>query len=204
MNEIAVKTKPDYKKILFKVSGIIIAVYWVLFSLCAIFTLVDKYYLYPIKYEKEINFYADFYKLDRGYVYSVINTESKFNKDAKSNKGALGLMQITPQTADYIASMKGVEVYNLYDTSTNIEFGCYYLRYLFDKFSNYTTVTCAYNAGEGNVILWLRNKEYSENGITITKIPFPETKEYVTKVKKSFKKYKKLYPYIVDKTVEFE
>ena len=67
--------------------------------------------------------------------------------------------------------------------------GCYYLKYLFDRFKNVNVVLCAYNAGEGNVRKWLKNKEYSLDGKTIKSIPFNETDKYVKKINKTYKKY---------------
>ena len=102
-------------------------------------------------------------------------------------------MQLTPATAQYVAKMKGQTEYDIYLPQTNLDFGCYYLKYLLVKFKNTDTAICAYNAGEGNVLLWLKNKDYSLDGKTLRKIPFKETSEYLKKVNLAQKKYKKIY-----------
>ena len=129
----------------------------------------------------------------------IINIESSFNPNAKSDKGAIGLMQITPKTGEYISKMLNVDEYDLYNPKTNIEFGGYYLKYLINRFQNTETAVCAYNAGEGNVSIWLNNPEFSDDKITLKNIPFTETNEYINKFKKTFTKYKKLYVDILDK-----
>ena len=132
-------------------------------------------------------------------VFSVIKTESNFKSNAESQAGAIGLMQITPKTADYIAEMLKISDYDLLDAYTNVWFGCYYLKYLLNKFSLLNVALCAYNAGEGNVALWLNNQDYSTDKINLSVIPFKETKEYLAKILKTYKKYSELYGNILDK-----
>jgi soluble lytic murein transglycosylase len=144
--------------------------------------------------------YSREYDLDPYLVFSVIKVESNFSLCAKSNKGALGLMQILPATAEYIADKLNIEDYDLFDSKINIKFGCYYLRYLLDKFNCADLVLCAYNAGEGNVNKWLNDKRYSNDKVSLVYIPFYETREYVKLVNKNFKIYKKIYADFVDKS----
>lgn len=124
-------------------------------------------------------------------LYAVIKVESGFNRRAKSNKGAVGLMQILPSTAEYVCP-EDTEI-NLYDPKINIYVGAKYLFYLFDKFKDEKVALAAYNAGEGNVITWLSDKEYSSDGKTLSYIPFGETRAYVEKVLKFKRLYKILY-----------
>ena len=159
----------------------------------------ERQVLYPKKYENIVVSNSYRYNLDPAIVYSVIKIESEFNKDAQSEKGAKGLMQITEDTGEYIAKMQGVESYDLSDAHTNITFGCFYLKYLLLKFENQDTALCAYNAGEGNVNSWLNNEKYSKDKKTLLNIPFPETRNYVKKINETFVKYKKLYENILDK-----
>ena len=161
-------------------------------------------YLYPIHYKEIVYEYADYYGIDRTLVFSIIKVESDFNQNAQSNAGAIGLMQITESTGKYIANMMQVENYDLKDETVNVEFGCYYLKYLTNKFKITDTAIAAYNAGEGNVSLWLKNSEYSNDGKTLKYIPFLETREYVKKINQTFSKYKKLYGNILDKNKNFE
>lgn len=179
--------------------SIIIALCWGFFAFCFIYRFVEKSYIYPLKYKEEILEKCDKYDLDVYLVYSIIKTESGFNRKAKSNKGAKGLMQITDDTATFIANNLKIEKYDLYNAETNIEFGCYYFKYLFNKFLSIDTSIVAYNAGEGNVSIWLNDKKYSDDGITLKGIPFNESKNYLEKITKNYKKYKNLYMDIVDK-----
>lgn len=183
------------KRILF----IIISVSIGYFSVCYGYVYVLKKHFYPLKYRQEVFDSANEFGLDKALVYALIKTESGFDKNALSDKGAIGLMQITERTGEFIAEKLGVYVYDLKDARTNIRFGCYYLRYLMNRFENQKTVLCAYNAGEGNVSAWLANTKYSLDGKTLYKIPFRETEEYIVKIEKSFTKYTKLYDKILDK-----
>ena len=162
-------------------------------------THFEKTFLYPLKHTDIIINSADQNDLDRALIFSIVNVESSFNANSKSPKGAIGLMQITPDTAEYIAKMKNVSAYDLYSPQTNVCFGCYYLKYLINKFISVETAIVAYNAGEGNVKAWLRNNDYSKDGITLTHIPFKESRNYLEKITKSFVKYNKLYGNILDK-----
>lgn len=155
---------------------------------------------YPIKYEEYVFYYADEFGVDRALVFSVIKSESGFDKNAVSSKGAVGLMQITSATGEYIADLLGEKNFDLTNENTNIKYGTFYLRYLLNKFVDVETALSAYNAGEGNVNKWLSNREYSANGKTLDKIPYAETQRYVEKTYKSFTKYQKLYGYLLDKS----
>jgi len=139
---------------------------------------------YPIKYQELISEYSQKYNLDPKFVASVINTESGFNKNAVSSSGAVGLMQIMPNTAEYIADLLNEDFSEdkLFEAETNIKYGCYYLNYLNNKFSDEKVVLCAYNAGETTVSKWLKNKENSNDGIRLSKIPYKGTAIYSDKI----------------------
>ncbi len=140
------------------------------------------------KYKTEIEYYCKIYGVDKHLVYAIIKTESNYNESAVSSKGAIGIMQIMPETASFIAEkLKFTREYNLLDYKTSIEFGVYYLSYLKGKFKNEYEIICAYNAGEGRVLSWLKLGILSENSI-----PFKETETYFRRVK--FRKflYKKI------------
>ncbi len=165
---------------------------------------VQRKFIYPNKYEDIVLEYSGEYELSPHLVFAVIKTESNFNKFAKSEKGAKGLMQITDDTAKYIAKKLNVETYDIYSPNDNIRFGCFYLRYLLNRFSKEKTALCAYNAGEGNVLKWLKKSEYSKDGDSLIIIPFKETDVYIKKIYKSYAKYKKLYGDFLDKRKKFE
>lgn len=98
------------------------------------------------------------HNIDYHFVLGIITTESRFNINAKSYCGAIGLMQIMPKTAKYIANKYNIEYNeNLYDIKTNIKIGVAYLSYLKKKFNNYELVAAGYNSGTSGAI---RYKEY--------------------------------------------
>lgn len=156
-------------------------------------------YLYPVKYKAEVFGYADRYGLPRALVFAVIKTESGFNPSARSAAGAAGLMQITEETGRFIAEKLGAVSYDLFEPETNVAFGCFYIKYLLTRFEKTDTALAAYNAGEGNVALWLADERYSKDGKSLAYVPFPETRAYLRKIWKSFEKYKKLYGKTLDK-----
>lgn len=151
------------------------------------------YFLYPIKYKDSIYQYATEFNVKKEVIASVINAESKFDEDAISYRGAIGLMQIMPKTAQWLAEKLNIEYSEelLFEPDYNIKLGTYYVSYLQDKFSNLQVVLCAYNAGEGVVKEWLNNEEYSNNGETLDYIPYEETRNYVKKVMSNIKIYSK-------------
>lgn len=151
---------------------------------------------HPIKFKNEIAVIAEKYDLSPSLVAGVIKVESFYNQYAKSNKNACGLMQVKLSTAKYVANLYNISLpneYNIYNIENNIEYGCAYLNYLSGKFDDIDTILSAYNAGETTVLSWLKNKEYSQNGQVLDKIPYNETKNYVKKVKLNMKFYEKIY-----------
>lgn len=155
-----------------------------------------KKYLYPYNYEEIVNKYSYEYNLDPFLVLSVIKTESNFNTDVESSKGAKGLMQIMDSTGEWIASKLELDDFNtnmLYEPEINVEFGCWYLNNLLEEFGDLSLALAAYNGGSGNVTKWLSDPEYSSDGENLTYIPFKETKKYVDKVNTRYNVYKFLY-----------
>ena len=136
------------------------------------------------------------YQVDPYLVAAVIHCESSNNKEAVSPVGAMGLMQIMPDTGGWIAEkleMEGFDQQQLFEPEINIRFGCWYLDYLSKKFNgNRTSVLAAYNGGPGNVEKWLADDRYSADG-QLTDIPFPETERYIEKVQRAYEKYLTLY-----------
>lgn len=147
---------------------------------------------YPIRYKDTINKYSQIYNLEPEVVCAVINVESGFDKNAVSKVGAVGLMQLMPDTATEIASKLGVKNFSiemLYSPEINIRFGCYYLRYLLNMFdNNLTNALASYNAGFNKVTQWLSNESYSSDG-TITNPPVRETKYYIRKIENNISVY---------------
>jgi len=148
---------------------------------------------YPEKYTDIINKNLTEEINDIYFVLAVIKAESGFDEKAVSEKNAKGLMQITGATAEYVAGILGRTEYDIFSPEDNIEFGIFYLNYLYKKFGNTKTALCAYNAGEGNVKEWLENENFSVDGVTLYRIPFSETEKYVDKILKYYGNYKILY-----------
>jgi len=153
--------------------------------------------IYPMYYHEAVEKYSAQYGIDPLLIMAVIKAESNFESSATSHKSANGLMQITNDTAQWCAEKMGVDNYTddmLYDGDFNIQMGIFYLDYLLERYNGIqSNAIAAYNAGMGNVDEWLKNKEYSPDGVTITKTPFGETTSYLNKVNYNYKIYKLLY-----------
>lgn len=168
-------------------------------SICAVvlsFFISTFYaYNYPMKYSKEIVMYSSEFNVDSAIVASVANAESNFREDAVSNKGAVGIMQLLPSTAEWVANRMGEKFDEdlLKNGEYNLKLGSYYLAYLFDFFDDRNLAICAYNAGQGNVSNWLKDKRYSSDGKKLDTIPFKETDKYLNKVLKNYNYYKNRY-----------
>ena len=149
--------------------------------------------LYPVRYYNLIQQAAAEYDLEPALICGIIKTESNFVYDAHSGV-ARGLMQITEDTAAWIAKKMPMEKFSqemLDEPRINILMGCFYLRYLIDYYKDLPVALAAYNAGMGNVNRWLSNKQYSPDGKTLSEIPFAETNEYVKRVEKYTHVYRK-------------
>jgi soluble lytic murein transglycosylase len=153
---------------------------------------------YPLYHFEYIEKYSKVYKLDPYLVAAVVKAESNFRVNARSHKDAHGLMQITEDTAKWIAEqmkLKDFELKDLYEPETNIKMGCWYLDNLRQEFKgNLELMLAAYNAGRGNVNNWLKDERYSTDGEKLVYIPFKETDKYIKKVKVSYNIYKYIYP----------
>ena len=154
-----------------------------------------------ITYQSLIERYAAEYNLRPAFVAAVIRNESSFRTDAESSVGARGLMQLMPDTAEWIAGKLGDSNYsfdNLYDAETNIRYGCWYLNYLSKLFrGDAVLVSSAYHAGQTTVTRWLSDKSISADGVTIPvdKLPDGPTKQYAGRVTTSYGIYEALlYP----------
>ena len=156
-------------------------------------SLEKKSHPIPALYEKIVEKYSEEYNVPEYIIYSVIKAESSFRSDVVSEAGAVGLMQITPDTFDWLMTYQLRESLAsglLFDPETNIKYGTYYLRYLYQKFDSWDIAFIAYNAGPNSE--WLNNPEYIKDK-EILYIPIEETRNYVKKVNKNIETYKRLY-----------
>jgi soluble lytic murein transglycosylase len=142
---------------------------------------------YPLRYEQIVRGHARNYELDPALLAAVIYQESKFKANARSSSGAIGLMQLLPDTAQGIALHTGgtaFRVGDLYDPEINVRYGAWYLRHLLQKYRDERTALAAYNAGQENVDRWRR----SGRGIQ-----FSETRAYVDRVEELKQIYRDAY-----------
>jgi soluble lytic murein transglycosylase len=150
----------------------------------------------PLSHEDIIRQQAADKEIDPALIAAVIYEESRF-RDQTSNAGARGLMQITPETADFIAHRSGGIRFEQSDLATpqiNIAYGAWYLRYLIDRYKgNETLAIAAYNAGMGNVDRWVAKAGGPANFDSAKHIPFPETRAYVQNVMDRREQYRQHY-----------
>jgi soluble lytic murein transglycosylase len=143
---------------------------------------------YPLRYTAIVRGHADHYRLNPALLAAVIEQESKFNADARSSAGAIGLMQLQPATAKGIAIHTGGNDFVLSDLGNpeiNVRYGAWYLRHLLDKYGqNEELALAAYNAGQANVDRWRSKGEA---------VQFPETRAYVARVERLKDIYRRAY-----------
>ncbi len=157
----------------------------------------DKYE--RAEYSRGFSEYVEKYAAENGVpphvVYAVIKTESDFVSGAVSEAGAVGLMQMMPDTFTWLTTLtkENHSAGMLYDPETNIKYGTYYLSYLYRKYGAWDVVYAAYNAGEGNVDKWLGDSADDDGAKELPEIPFEETRNYVKKVNKAAEIYERLY-----------
>ena len=153
--------------------------------------------LYPKKYSEYVNKYANEYNVDENLIYAVIKAESNFNNEAKSNKNAIGLMQLMEDTAKDI--LKKVEIEQeediqsfLIDAENNINLGTKYISILLNRYNNIELAVASYNAGIGTVDNWIEKGIIKQDGSDIENIPYKETNNYVRKIMRDYEIYKSI------------
>ncbi|MDH5552325.1 MAG: lytic transglycosylase domain-containing protein [Nitrosomonas sp.] len=123
--------------------------------------------------------------LDEAWVYGLIRQESRFISSANSSAGAMGLMQVMPATAKWVAEQMGMKDYrqNLaVDITTNLKLGAYYLKHVLTILDDQPLLaSAAYNAGPGQAKRWRATRPL-EGAIYAETIPYRETRDYVKKV----------------------
>jgi soluble lytic murein transglycosylase len=151
----------------------------------------------PLRHEDIIRQQAAEKNLDPALIAGVIYAESRF-RDQTSPVGAKGLMQLMPSTADYIARKSGGTQFRQGDLATpqiNIAYGSFYLRYLLDRYDgNHILALAAYNAGEGKIDEWRAHaRSRGETFKVADHIPYPETRDYVSRVLRAQDGYRRDY-----------
>ncbi|MBP3961620.1 lytic transglycosylase domain-containing protein [Paenibacillus sp. DLE-14] len=158
-----------------------------------------SHWMYPVHFREDIVISADNYKLEPHLVAAIIRVETNYKTGVVSRKGAIGVMQLMPDTANWIIQKGGFgkisteAISNRADVS--IEIGAWYLNALNQQFDgNMYTVIAAYNAGPGNVSRWLADGTWDGKLETVDQVPFGETRHYIQRVIYYYNKYKTLYP----------
>lgn len=139
---------------------------------------------FPVVYRPEVEVAAEKNRIPAAWVYGVMRRESGYIRDVKSSAGAVGLMQLMPNTAKYVAKLQGEKNWkgDLTDVKTNIGFGTFYLRHVLDKFDDHQILaTASYNAGPRRVSIWLPPEDMPAD-VWIDAIPYSETRRYVRAV----------------------
>lgn len=152
--------------------------------------------LYPLHYRSIIFERAAEVGLDPYLVAAVIRSESHFKPDATSRQGARGLMQVMPDTGQWVADQLRLPYSPdmLYDPDYNIRLGSWYLAHLSEQFDGEIVLAlAAYNGGHGNVTKWLQERQWTGEHHTLEQIPFAETRTYVANVMRDFGRYRIIY-----------
>jgi len=150
--------------------------------------------LYPFHYWDLISNWSRDRKLSPALVIGLMRQESRFEAQIRSRSGAIGLMQIMPDTGSWIASKKGVNSYNLDRPEDNINFGTWYLDYTHSRFSDNSMLAVAsYNAGPGAIGRWVESRGLGDPDEFVNNIPYDETRDYVSKVFGNYWNYLRLY-----------
>jgi soluble lytic murein transglycosylase len=152
---------------------------------------------YPLEYEEAIVAEARRQGLDPALIAAVVNTESGFLPDARSSQGAVGLMQVLPETARFVATQPerpSPPPDRLADPEVNIAYGSRYLRYLVDRHGTVPLALAAYNGGETNLAGWLDDAADRGEELEVpSDIPFTETRGFVSKVMEAIPIYQRTY-----------
>ena len=155
--------------------------------------------LYPKTYQEVVSTYAEKYNVEENLIFALIKAESNFDKDAISNRKAIGLMQLMEDTAREVANKNDIDmkfdkpIEELRQVDKNIEIGTCYLSTLMEKYQNKEVALAAYNAGIGTVNGWIEKEIIKEDGSDIENIPYKETNNYVRKILRDYKIYEYLY-----------
>ncbi len=154
---------------------------------------IERIY-YHLEYTDYIQESADRYQVNPYFIAAMAKCESDFDANATSSAGAVGVMQMMPETAQEVANLGLVDSIkyspqNLKDPEVNINYGAAYLRYLVERYHEMNPAIAAYNAGMGNVDKWL-----SEDTDIRASVGFEETEKYIQLVNRAKSMYEKLYP----------
>lgn len=154
--------------------------------------------IYKKEYSENVTKYAKEYNVDENLIYAVIKAESNFKPNVKSNKDAVGLMQLMKDTAKEVSKRINIQISDeefeekLLEPDLNINLGTKYLSILIEQYQNIEIAVTAYNAGIGTVNNWIEKGIIKQDGSDIENIPYKETNNYVRKILRDYKIYSNL------------
>jgi soluble lytic murein transglycosylase len=150
--------------------------------------------LYPFPFEDNILKWSEARQLNPLLVTALIRQESRFEPEIESSAGALGLMQVMPETGKYVAQQIGLQNYSLTNPENNINLGTFYLDYTHRKYNNNSMLAVAsYNAGPNAVAKWVARYGLKDPDEFVEQIPYQETKGYVESVFGNYWNYMLIY-----------
>ncbi|BAU62886.1 Lytic transglycosylase catalytic [Stanieria sp. NIES-3757] len=150
--------------------------------------------LYPFPFEDKILKWSEARQLNPLLVTALIRQESRFEPEIESSAGALGLMQVMPETGKYVAQQIGLQDYSLTNPENNINLGTFYLDYTHRKYNNNSMLAVAsYNAGPNAVAKWVAKYDLKDADEFVEQIPYKETKGYVESVFGNYWNYMLIY-----------
>lgn len=156
----------------------------------------------PLEHEERIASVAESHDLDPYLVAALVNVESGFEETRVSPRGAVGLMQVMPSTAEEVRDRSEmpsrVTTETLKDPEVNLEYGATYLSRLVERYEGHVpSALAAYNAGPSNADKWRdsASEESSAGAALLESIDYPETRRYIRDVLKQREDYRRLYPH---------
>lgn len=171
---------------------------FIIFSLLLILFLfgympyIFKRDTYQKEYSNEVAKYSEEFGIDENFVYAVIKVESNFEPYAKSNAGAIGLMQIIEDSFNWVSGKLDEDTLvfeDMYIPENSIRYGCYMLSYLYNKYNSYELTAAAYHSGMSTVDKWIADGTVSQNNPDVNNFVGDNTRHYVKKIMRAFDKY---------------
>lgn len=151
---------------------------------------------FQVQFGDKITYYAEKYGLDPNMVAGTVRAESDFRETVVADDGGMGLMQLMPETAKWCAGKMGIEYKEdaLLTADYNLDMGCFYMSWLFQKYQSQSLAEAAYNAGPGAVDEWLSQGLISREEESLKNIPYDITRAYVPRVNMAKRVYGIFYP----------
>lgn len=150
---------------------------------------------YLTEYSEIVDKWSEVYNIDRNFVFAVIRTESNFNPQAVSDAGAIGLMQIIEDSFDWVSKKTNhadLVFDDMFTPEYSIEYGCFMLGYLYEKYGSYELVAAAYHSGMGEVDSWIASGCVDTEAVDVADFLGSNTRHYVRKIMNAYNKYSEI------------